>query len=1418
MSRIPVATNRRIGTRRQVQLGIAEQPPPIWPFLNTPAMEERLEALEAAAANEEARYRQRQARTNLGPIPFAGTVAESVEDFFTDFERFLTNHDIPDEHAARYLPDFVIGTAREFLRTLTQAQQQNITTIRQAFVAQFATQARRQAALQTFYQANQLPTETANQYYCRLKKLARAAFNDQEAAVRAQHVTARMRQGVRPEIKRLLIGREFATAEELRNTIEGIEVDVAASADETTVTKEDLKEVIRTLKNTMIDNKAHQIATLHGNEMATPQISTISRDSNMRRFRAPYNRNDNRQCFCCGRRGHIQKDCFTFKRNVFQARNNFNPRAQCKEYSRNIAPTRQIEDELPRGRQQRPLNSQRTSVQHNTQNGAKVPARRSNFINVVQQVEQEWPQVGSDESEDYDRQQDDSDNEKVVEIGQTKRKRSNRTTSPLTWLFTLMCLLMTMESTYSQLAAAPMLCQSHAAQQLFHIPARFNCSFSLHDDQQAPYNTTLQLYTTNIVKYRTDAYLCLRTETNIQRLTYFAAINHRERQTTRHIPVSEQECRQWMREKKSDDGPLVYTNKMWYTNNKAKVYWPGIFHCCYWKTFTVNNSFIMQGIVIKDHDHKMHSDLGDWRHCEYDKGSCRTEDGTVAIWKTNTKERCRYIKYSKVTGQLWGNSFMTNDQTLALTFNNRTTVKDCDNKTLHIAQQGVAFNILESTEQINYDKLRPPRSRTKRNIDIKIGASTNEKLDIKIFNVSTDKVTTGVVYPFIKYNETESRQFYVLKVNFYNRTINQYIDGRYMPKSKLNYKMYTMHVGFLHRKTYGPVFTVVKLKDVICSFVVLQVQYNKPQSRRRVRRQIGTSRVSNSFLAAQLQATIKFTEITVRHTYVHALHSTCNAMNNMLRLTQAAITEHPTIAARRLLNVTTIHARASGQLLQVWPCTTVKDVQAIPMPVDVCSARIPVRYTFARKKHVGYMDTDDHIIYASPKSIDCNMADNIPVWWNNKYQLYRRNGTLLPLRRITQLQLTPYGDNDLQLSTSQPVFRRLILYNFTDFPQLAAEDYMETAHKQSIILHQLGLTDTNSKAVQTFSANIIAEGMFNFLVGGVPSFYQIWIFTVCIVVTTTIVMKIATICCLKPCAKRHKQRYRAFAIRVKQSDIGKRLIRKNGQKSDKQDVELQSQSIQTDNELEQCPPYCPNPYTVQTYQPIYPPLQTTNALVTRGENIIPSTSSRQIQTYYPTYMAGVKSREQIQTCLPIYVGQYKKIALWDTGAELSIISGKVCHELGMAANMEDSKAIATSVCRNKLHFSGRVKVTFTIASRQFTHSFQVWPDSPFDFVLGTDFMAKCGPVAIDHNNKLFWFNEQQHKAIPLVSEKQRSQRISVALIKDITIPARSACSVSVQCKITSPIKEVEIQFDGSDSIQAKKHTFYRTLRTYLRII
>lgn len=87
------------------------------------AAEARIAALEAALETEESRHRRRAARDATTPDTFYGTLTESVEDFFTEVQRYLDIHEIDAANAATYVPSFLGGTAKEFFRTMTPPPQ-----------------------------------------------------------------------------------------------------------------------------------------------------------------------------------------------------------------------------------------------------------------------------------------------------------------------------------------------------------------------------------------------------------------------------------------------------------------------------------------------------------------------------------------------------------------------------------------------------------------------------------------------------------------------------------------------------------------------------------------------------------------------------------------------------------------------------------------------------------------------------------------------------------------------------------------------------------------------------------------------------------------------------------------------------------------------------------------------------------------------------------------------------------------------------------------------------------------------------------------------------------------------------------------------------------------------------------------------
>ncbi len=214
-------------------------------------MDDRIHRLEQSLADENTRHRQRMLRTAGGPPIFSGALHESAADFCTDLQRFMHNSGIRDQDLVNYVPDYLTGSAREFFRTLTPDNTATLAAFRQTLVGHFDSDSRRQASLQKFYQADQHDRETVADYYCRMKEISRAAFSNLDDQARAQQVLARMRQGLRPDIRRALIGTAApASPEALKLTAEAVEMEIRQVPTTTPATTADIRALVAELKTT----------------------------------------------------------------------------------------------------------------------------------------------------------------------------------------------------------------------------------------------------------------------------------------------------------------------------------------------------------------------------------------------------------------------------------------------------------------------------------------------------------------------------------------------------------------------------------------------------------------------------------------------------------------------------------------------------------------------------------------------------------------------------------------------------------------------------------------------------------------------------------------------------------------------------------------------------------------------------------------------------------------------------------------------------------------------------------------------------------------------------------------------------------------------------------------------------------------
>ena len=166
-----------------------------------------------------------------------------------------------------------------------------------------------------------------------------------------------------------------------------------------------------------------------------------------------------------------------------------------------------------------------------------------------------------------------------------------------------------------------------------------------------------------------------------------------------------------------------------------------------------------------------------------------------------------------------------------------------------------------------------------------------------------------------------------------------------------------------------------------------------------------------------------------------------------------------------------------------------------------------------------------------PKWVECSMGRALPIVWKGKHRLYLCNSSLTALPPPTDLHWKPFANKDLQLSANPPMFQQLILYNITNFVNIAVDDYFAQMQTQINILHELGLTSTGSSnnAKVNFASNVMTYGLLNFMYNSTTSFYSIWVFSVCLVATIAMTIRIISCCCSKLCAWHIKARRQQIA-------------------------------------------------------------------------------------------------------------------------------------------------------------------------------------------------------------------------------------------------------------------------------------------------
>jgi hypothetical protein len=237
-------------------------------------------------------------------------------------------------------------------------------------------------------------------------------------------------------------------------------------------------------------------------------------------------------------------------------------------------------------------------------------------------------------------------------------------------------------------------------------------------------------------------------------------------------------------------------------------------------------------------------------------------------------------------------------------------------------------------------------------------------------------------------------------------------------------------------------------------------------------------------------------------------------------MTIASFSTHPTLAARKIMNHSYIHAKVSGNLLSIYPCEPVERYTIIAS--NSCTDRIAMQVNIKGQNTTMYMNTVDNILHTNPGSSECALDNEIPFQISEQTFLYHyATGAVQNLTLDYSLDLLTLNFSDLAtaLGLNQTVIHELSMYSLKDFTeQFSLNDVMGSWSKYEQVFQQL------DAGIEYGNANDHALGMIShitqigdtaWLKGAISiNWYKAWVLTCCLLVTLSFIWRLI-LCCTR---------------------------------------------------------------------------------------------------------------------------------------------------------------------------------------------------------------------------------------------------------------------------------------------------------------
>jgi hypothetical protein len=272
------------------------------------------------------------------------------------------------------------------------------------------------------------------------------------------------------------------------------------------------------------------------------------------------------------------------------------------------------------------------------------------------------------------------------------------------------------------------------------MPSLPLCVLPNYTAASPPTPLTLQLFSSNLVQYKTTASHCRFVKTTITTKCNFIGSNQCKDVVNNDMLVSFSQCQAMLASKNSPYGTLQQNGEIFQTRNKVEFKYRAGFYCCKPYQFSAVNAYLVPTFVLKRYGdtNPMESMVGNVAHCHYERGTCSLADGSFLLWTPNTTETCEFLPNKQYVGKVQGNTWLADDGELALTFTKAETVS---------MSSGCGGDVELSDQHIAIQRL-PDRSRravsshyNRSLVDIVLNSGLNARLQALELRMKNNLVT-----------------------------------------------------------------------------------------------------------------------------------------------------------------------------------------------------------------------------------------------------------------------------------------------------------------------------------------------------------------------------------------------------------------------------------------------------------------------------------------------------------------------------------------------------------------------------------------------------------------------------------------------------------------------------------------------------